>query len=73
MRRGIHVIHALPHLIEQVLPEPPALLQQRLELGRLWIADERWHAPKATVGVTSAAVLSHIASPLISSCLSGRT
>ena len=35
--------HTLPYLVEQVLPEAAPALEQRLELRRLWVADERRH------------------------------
>ena len=50
VRRRVHVQDTLPHLVEQVLAEAAAALQQRLELRRLRIAHERRHALKATAG-----------------------
>jgi hypothetical protein len=37
VRCGIHVQHPAPHLVEDVLPEAPALLDQRLDLHGLGI------------------------------------
>jgi hypothetical protein len=35
---GIHVEHTVPYLVEEVLAQPPAPLEQLLELDRLGIA-----------------------------------
>lgn len=45
---GFHDVHALPRLIDHVLPEGVAALEERLELERLGIAHER-HPANATV------------------------
>src|SRR5437588_11929177 len=50
VRRTIHVQHTLPDLVEQILPEPTAPLEQRLEFRWLWVTYERRHTPKATAG-----------------------
>ncbi len=42
--------HTIPNLVVEVLPEPPAPLEQRLELGRLRVANQCRHLLKATAG-----------------------
>jgi hypothetical protein len=42
------VQHTVPHLVEQILCEPPTSLDQRFDLDRLGVTHERWHNPKAT-------------------------
>jgi hypothetical protein len=43
MRRGIHVQHTLPDLVEQILAEAAPALEQRLEFRRLGVTYERRH------------------------------
>jgi hypothetical protein len=40
--------HTLPHLVEAVLAETTTTFEQRLELGRLGVADKRWHLLNGT-------------------------
>jgi hypothetical protein len=47
-RRWVHVQYTVPHLIEQILPKPPAPLDERVELHWLRVQHERWHPLKPT-------------------------
>jgi malate/lactate dehydrogenase len=54
------VVDTLPHLVQQVLPKPPAPLEQSLELDRLRIAHQRRHNLKATARRAHVIVIGHI-------------
>jgi hypothetical protein len=43
VRCRVHVQHTLPDLVEQILAEATAPLEQRLEFHRLRVTDERRH------------------------------
>jgi hypothetical protein len=42
-RRRIHVQHTIPYLVEQILPELFAALDERSKHGGWWIEHERGH------------------------------
>jgi hypothetical protein len=56
---GIQVVDTVPHLVEQVLPQVAASLEERIELGRLWISHERRHDIKATARPGLRAPIAH--------------
>ena len=64
-RRGVHMPHTLPDLVEQVLPEATPPLKHRLEFRWLWVTDERRHVLKATGGSPAPIPIAH-ASPITS-------
>jgi hypothetical protein len=68
VRCGIHVVDTLPHLIEEVLAQLSAPVEQPLELKRLRILYKRRHDLKATARRAHVVVIGHISPPHFSRC-----